>query len=338
MTLEIMERPLTFTVDEEEEDEFYYGYRYNVIYDDEGNEDLVMVPLTQDDFMDPQEGDMFMQGSQHNKDIAALFSIFCYLYQHNPDITIFSQLKMIWGIVGMSEPAPDIAVVPEVKEPNKPRSSFRVQEEGTQPIFALEVVSPRYRRDDLQKKVAVYQQMGIEEYFIIDSGLRERMIDPKLSYSMLGYRLHGGIYTKVQPNSQGLLYSQINNIWLGANEAKDGFLVIDGQTGEPILPADERANIAEAQVAVESASRQVAEDQVEMEITARQNAEHRATQAEHRAGLEATARQNAEHRAKMAEVEAKQKAKSIAQAMLTKGFEPATITEITGLSADEWAN
>jgi Uma2 family endonuclease len=307
--IETLERPLTFTVakqpnvvkrskrlhvaEQPDDDEFYYGYRYDITYDDNGEEIFIMVPLTPDDFMDPQEGDMFMLGSQHSKDTFNLFSIFCYFYHHNPAITIFSQLKMLWDVAGISQPAPDIAVVPNVKEPDKPRSSFDVQQEGTQPTFVLEVVFPRYRPDDLQKKVAVYQRVGIEEYFIIDSGLRERTANPKLAYEILGYRLQGGVYTRVQPNHQGWLYSQVNDLWLGVNEAKDAFFVIDGQTGAPILPGNERA---------------------EVEIKKRHEAEERAKQAE------------------------QDKAESIAHAMLAKGFEPAMIAELTGLSADQFLN
>jgi Uma2 family endonuclease len=249
-------RPLTAT--ERLDDEFYYGYRTIITYDKQGKEIYSYKPLTLDDFLDPEEGDLFMQGTLHNEDTDALKSIFRYLYQNGPDTAVFSDLKVLWGIEGLSQPAPDVMVVPNVQNPAQPRPAFDVSEEGVRPTFILEVVSPRYRQPDRDKKVAIYEQAGVQEYFIIDSWLQGEQI----SYEVLGYRLQDGIYTQIQPNEQGWVFSEVNNVWLGVSEDKKRFFVIDGQTGERILTAEERA-------AAEAAARQQAEAriaQLEMQL------------------------------------------------------------------------
>jgi Uma2 family endonuclease len=262
-------RPLTAT--ERIDDEFYYGYRTIITYDEEGKEIYSYKPLTLDDFLDPEEGDLFMQGTLHHDDTDILKSIFRFIYQGDPTTAVFSDLKILWGIEGLAQPAPDVMVVPNVKDLSKPRPTFDVELEGTSPRFVLEVVSPRYRQPDRESKVAIYEQAGVEEYFIVDSWLQ----DDQVSYEILGYRLQDNIYVEIQPNEQGWRYSVVNQVWLGVTATKNRFFVADGRTHEPILSAEQRAE-AEATRAEAEAARAKAE------ATARQEAEARAAELEAR--------------------------------------------------------
>jgi len=265
-------RPLTAT--ERLDDEFYYGYRTIITYDPSGKPIYSYKPLTLDDFLNPEEGDLFMQGSLHEDDTDALKSIFRYLYEDDPYTTVFSDLKILWGIEGLAQPAPDVTVVPNVKEPHKPRPTFDVEREGTAPTFILEVVSPRYRQPDRESKVAIYEQAGVPEYFIIDSWLRGEQV----AYEVVGYRLQDGIYTEIQPNEQGWLFSEITQVWLGVTEEKDGYFVIDARTHQPILPDHlraraeaARAEAEAARAAAETAARQQAEARIaELELQLRE--------------------------------------------------------------------
>jgi len=252
----IKARPLSAT--ERLDDEFYYGYRTIITYDKDGKEVYSYKPLTLNDFLDPEEGDLFMQGTLHDEDTGALKSIFRYLYQDDPATTVFSDLKILWGIEGLSQPAPDVTVIPNVKGPAKPRPAFDVAQEGTRPTFVLEVVSPRYRQPDRDKKVAIYEQAGVKEYFIIDSWLQGEDV----SYEVVGYRLQDGIYTQIQPNEQGRIFSEINKVWVGVSDDKKRFFVIDKQTGERILPAEKRAEAEAARAEAEAKARRQAENRV----------------------------------------------------------------------------
>ncbi len=257
--------------DPTQEDPFYYGHRVVVHHAENGTESYEYVPLSPDDFLDPQEGDYFVEGTLHHTDVRQVESIFVQRYAEDPDITVFGNLKMVWGIEGLSEPAPDVVVVPNVREPEQPRGEFDVQAEGTRPRFVLELVSPRYVPQDLVAKPAIYERAGVEEYFILDSGLR-RWRDA-VRYTVTGYRLVGGRYVEVEPDERGWLYSQVTGVWIGVTPERDGYLLVDGHTGERLLPAEERVQAAEQQAQAEAISRAEAEQRAQAEPAARADAE-----------------------------------------------------------------
>jgi len=274
------------------DDPFYYGHRWQAVTDEAGNVDYLEIPLTQDDFLDPQEGDHFVQGTLHEKDVEKIKSIFRRLHRHHPEFTVYSDLKIDWGVKGLKNPAPDVSVIPHVIDPGKPRGQFDVPDEGTRPRFVLEMVSPRFVESDYEKKPNVYERAGVQEYIIIDSNLRDW--EDAVAYTLEGYRLHEGRYISIQPDARGWLFSAENQAWIGVTADSDEFFVIDVQRGEKILPdleqaevAEQRAEVAEERAIAEAAARQEAEQHVIIERAARQEAERRAI-------AEATARAETE--------------------------------------------
>lgn len=267
------------------DDPFYYGHRWQEVTAEDGNVDTVEIPLTQDDFLDPQEGDHFVQGTLHEKDVEKIKSIFRRLHRNHPEFTVYSDLKIDWGVKGLKNPAPDVSVIPHVHEPKKPRGQFDVADEGTRPRFVLEMVSPRFVDSDYEKKPSVYERAGVQEYIIIDSNLRDW--DDEVVYTLEGYRLHQGRYVPIQPDARGWLFSEENQAWIGVTADGDEFFVIDAQSGEQILPdleqvevaeeraevAEQRAEVAEQRAIAEAAARQEAEQRVMVERTARQETE-----------------------------------------------------------------
>ncbi len=230
--------------DTPEDDPFYYGVRTLIEEDENGNHVFIEVPLSLEDFLNPQEGDYFMQGGLHGINVTKLTSIFRYRYRHIPTIHVCSDKKMLWGIKELSEPAPDVAVIPNVLNEQDPyHASFDVQKEGTRPSFVMEVVSPHYRKADLEDKVDIYRRAGVEEYFLLNSYLNRKT--GKVVYVVLGYRLHGTEYVPIDPDEDGLFYSATTDVFIGVSEEGDRFFVLDGQTLEEILPDDERADEAE---------------------------------------------------------------------------------------------
>ncbi len=229
---------------EQEQDPFYYGVRTLIEYDANGNEIFIEIPLSLDDFLDPMEGDFFMQGGLHDEDVQKLKSIFRYRYRHDPSILVCSDKKIRWHIEGLKEPAPDVAIIPNVYTEQDPyQSSFDVQKEGTRPRFVLEVISPRYRTKDTDDKVDIYLRAGVREYHVLNSRLNRKT--GMVEYEIVGYRMEGTEYVRILPNEQGLIYSTTEDVWLGVSEQRDRFFVLDGQTMEEILPDDERADQAE---------------------------------------------------------------------------------------------
>ncbi len=50
-----------FELYEDEKDEYYYGHRTIIEYDKDGGESVSYRPLTLDDFLEPEEGDVYME-------------------------------------------------------------------------------------------------------------------------------------------------------------------------------------------------------------------------------------------------------------------------------------
>jgi Uma2 family endonuclease len=278
------------------------AYRLVLTIDERGEETYHYHPLTDADFLEPQEGDYFMQGPRHEKDTGELKSIFRYLYRDDPTTVVLSDIKMLWGIPGLSEPAPDVAVIPNVlvKVEDLP-ASFDVVKLGTRPRFVLEVVSPNYGKADRTDKVPVYEQAEIEEYVFIDHRKRR---DGSVIYQVNGYRLSGKRYIPIQADQRGWLYSRVNDVWIFPNEAGNEVWVVDAKTGERILPADERAELAEEQLFFAEERAELAEERLEtakeqavIESIRRQEAEEQAQEESIRRKQEAMRRQEAEQKA-----------------------------------------
>jgi Uma2 family endonuclease len=91
--------------------------------------------------------------------------------------------------------APDFFAVRGV--PGGRRRTYKVWKEGKPPAVTIELTSKSTHREDLVDKRAIYERIGVQEYFIFDpEGIR---FDPQFR----GFRLQGG---RLEP-VEGLLLS-----------------------------------------------------------------------------------------------------------------------------------
>ncbi len=223
-----------------------------------------------------------MQGELHVNDVIRLKSIFRHHLEKQGNIKVYCDMKIIWGIEGLKNPAPDISVVRDVKNPEEPRSVFNVPEEGTKPFFVLEVVSPRYRNADINKKPEIYRKAGVSEYIIADPGLENGMI----SYTVSGYRMMGGRYFRMKPDRLGRITSVTAGIMIGPAESGARLAVYDAMTGEEILSDEERAEYAENLAEQEKIRAEYAENLAEQEKARAEQEKARAEYAENLAQQE----------------------------------------------------
>ncbi len=228
-------------------DEFYYGRRQIITYGRTAQPSYSYIPLTQADFLDAQPTDEFAHGPRHAADVAHLHGIFRQHYRGNPLVTILGNVKMVWDVAGLAQPAPDLAIVIGLESLEHEPAYFDVQAMGQRPRFVAEVLSPRFAQLDLVEKLSIYAQAGVQEYFIIDSGERED--NAALHYYVLGYRLVKQSYEPIAPNQNGRVYSKVNRLWLLPNTTHDGFMAIGERTGQPITPdADSMTSVTAARV------------------------------------------------------------------------------------------
>ncbi|MEM7538793.1 MAG: Uma2 family endonuclease [Chloroflexota bacterium] len=215
------------------EDPYYYGWRY--IADNEQSNGKTIwrkVPLTQADFLNPQLGDKMVQGHKHFLLVNSIFDRFSNRHINDDTIGIFSDLIFSWGIAGVSNPAPDLAVVPGVRNKQGHRGSFNVRREGASPCLVVEVVSPRYPGDDTDK-VEIYRRAGVQEYIIINAHFDNDAAD----WELIGYHLDPSQpdYVPMITDSQGRLYSRTTNTYWSIDDEYENVIIVDGNTGEPLL-------------------------------------------------------------------------------------------------------
>ena len=108
-------------------------------------------------------------------------------FQNQPDVYVSGNL-LIYYVEGNPKKriAPDVFVVRGVEK--RQRRIYKLWEEGVAPQVVIELTSRQTWREDLQEKWRLYEQLGVEEYFIFDPEY-DYLDDP-----LVGYRLKDGKY------------------------------------------------------------------------------------------------------------------------------------------------
>lgn len=189
-------------------------------------------PLPPDAFLDPQEGDHSIQGTEHDFCVIDLAARLRHYFRNDPTRAVYSDVKIKWGMAGLKEPAPDVAVIPDIRDRDRPRQAFHVPKEGTRPSLVIEVVSP-YQDGDETDKVEIYRRAGVAEYLIV------KTFEPLgvVNYSVQGYRLVDGCYRPMLPDARGRLLSRATGLDFGTEPGHRGVVIVDAATGEPLLGA-----------------------------------------------------------------------------------------------------
>ena len=167
------------------------------------------IPLRQDDVFYPEsDGQPMGETELHRDEIVYLIEAFKERFEEETDVYVGGDLFLYYR---QGDPkaviCPDVMVVRGV--PKLPlRRTFRLWEEGEAPCLVVEVSSDSTQGNDFASKKALYERLGIEEYFLYDP-LATR--DPQL----LGFRLaDDGRYRSVAAGPQGSLASQTTGVTL----------------------------------------------------------------------------------------------------------------------------
>lgn len=86
--------------------------------------------------------------------------------------------------------APDVFVVRGV--PKGQRRIYKLWEEGVVPQIVIELTSRKTWKEDLQIKWRLYEELGVQEYFIFDPEY-DYLDDP-----LVGYKLENGKYAELE--------------------------------------------------------------------------------------------------------------------------------------------
>lgn len=197
-----------------------------------GRVELLEIPLTPEDFLNPRYGDKWLQGRTHSDVTHELTALLKRHFGSQPDVVVMSDVQHRFG-PGLDEPSPDVSVIPGVRDPRAIESSFDLQKVGVLPCLLVEVVSPRdsrIRRVDEETKVGLYQRVGIPEYLLVRPPRPEEKNQP---FRLWGYRLASDRrYRPIEPDEKGQLLSETTGLWFAVSPAGDRIEVFDVKTGE----------------------------------------------------------------------------------------------------------
>jgi Uma2 family endonuclease len=220
------------------EDPFFYGWRWV------GDE---QVALTEDDLLDPQEGDHVSEHTLHQWVVRKLCEILEELFvaRRRLDVFVGGNLKMLWRDPRIQRVAPDVVVIPGVEDPRTGRKSFDERKEGAHPIFVLEVTSEATAATDVSKKPRVYQRAGVAEYFVVDT-----LVTP---WALAGRRLHPatGQYREIRLDGEGRLVAESLEVAFAIGADGKSVDLFDARTGgqlRDLHAAEEARRAAEEEV------------------------------------------------------------------------------------------
>jgi Putative restriction endonuclease len=97
----------------------------------------------------------------------------------------------------------------------------------------VEVVSPRYRKEDRETKVVEYARTGVREYVIVD----RRRQRGEFVEEVLGYRLVEGIYQPIAPDEEGRIRCETVGVLMSLQEGR--LVIEDAETRKRLLSSVE---------------------------------------------------------------------------------------------------
>jgi Uma2 family endonuclease len=246
-------------------DPFRYGSRWRSVRLPNGEVTEQLVPLTAEDLLDPELGDEVTQSGPHAKLATTVHDLLERFFEPRPDVLVTFDMKILWGIPGLPNPSPDVMVIPGIRDRDASRSTFVVAAEKTLPSLIIEVVSysdTAIRLNDYEKKVEIYERVGIPEYLIADPPFSA---DDRLL--LTGYRLGpDGRYRKIEPDPWGRwgrLFSETAGLWFGVSEDGRTIRIFDAATGERLLNSREEAAARKQEAAAREREAQARERETE---------------------------------------------------------------------------
>lgn len=207
------------------EDPFRYGWREVQRIGPDGRVHFDRLPLTYDNLLHPQFGDVVSQSVPHERDRMYLRNVSQLRLIRQPGALVASDLQIIWDDPDLRAHSPDLSIFFGVTAPERERKSFDVAEEGVRPAMLIEIVSPGYRINDVETKVHEYHQARVPSYLIVDREADEGPV------RLLGYQYRPRRYLPM-PLEDGRLWLEPIGVWLGTRDNR--VVCFDGITEKEI--------------------------------------------------------------------------------------------------------
>ena len=180
-------------------------------------------------FYPESDGKQMGETDWHRNLMAHLIDTLKIHFQARPDVYVTGNI-MFYYVEGNPQKSisPDVMVCFGVEK--KLRRTYKLWAEGRAPSVVIEISSRATWDEDLKKKLSLYAQMGVPEYYVFD---------PEYDYlkePLLVYRLINGAYVKLKVVN-GSIYSPILDLELV--DTGETLRLRDPRTGEWLLSAAE---------------------------------------------------------------------------------------------------
>lgn len=220
------------------------------------------IPFQREEIEYPtSDGQPLAETEIHYDAITDLVAALRRRYQEVPDVWVGANMFLCY-----EEGNPQAAVAPDVilaKGIGKEKRDNYLLWEERPPSLIVEVTSRSTKSEDLKKKKAIYERIGVEEYILFD---------PRAEYpkpSLQGFRLFSGEYRPIKLAADGSLLSETTGLRM-LREGQ-GIRLIDAATGEPLLwVAEQSQALQEKGRALQAAEEEIARLRRELEERGRE--------------------------------------------------------------------
>ncbi len=200
---------------------FRYGWRYITVTQPDGTVVLDQVPLTLEDVLHPEAGDIILQSDPHDSDLAYLKDVFKVQVRENPAAVVLSDCQVDFNIPGVKPLCPDVALFFGVRRRIE-WTSFDVAQEGARAALVVEETSPDTRVNDVETKVDYYHRAQVPWYVIADVSYDE---NERRQIELILYRWRPEDYERIAADEQGRVWLEPVGLWLGlTRDPEDGFI------------------------------------------------------------------------------------------------------------------
>ncbi|MDE0085320.1 MAG: Uma2 family endonuclease [Candidatus Poribacteria bacterium] len=221
---------------------------------------LPSAPTETADLYPESDGKPMAETERHFRELLKNFNRIENHFAHIPDVYVLGDMMMYYEEGNPRKSiSPDIFVAFGIGK--KERRIYKIWEEGKPPDFILEFASKGTYRNDLTRKVQLYAEIGIPEYFVYDVDRRY------LPSPLLGFRLIGDDYVEIASLATGGLPSVTLGLEFHALDDSLGIYDPEAEawlktSAERAEDAEERAEDAEERANQEADARHKAEAEV----------------------------------------------------------------------------
>ena len=160
------------------------------------------MPLTLEDVLHPEVGDIIVQSDPHDSDRGYLKAVSKTRLADDRTAVVLSDCQVDFNIRGVKPLCPDLAVFFGVRR-RIAWSSFNVAQEGARPALVVEVTSPDTRVNDVGIKVDYYHRAGVPWYVIADVSYDE---DGRRRIELILYRWRPEGYERIAADEHGRVW------------------------------------------------------------------------------------------------------------------------------------